>query len=128
MHGAVQIDGGNAIAMSVDDIVDGFGIGDIRGAFIVDDDIILFRPVGILINCELWSGRAIGSVFDGNFTMNARLNAFCEQKLLFAVVVAATADDEQDFERFDFCRGSAEAGDGTGEENEFLQHDMLGNT
>lgn len=128
MHGAVQIDGGNAIAMGIDDVVDRFGVGDVSGAFIVDHDIVLFRPVGILINRELRPRRAIGGVFDGDFTMNARLNAFCEQKLLFAVVVAATADDEQDFEWFDFCRASAKACDDTGEEHEFLQHDVIGLT
>ena len=128
MHGAVQIDSGNTIAMGVDDVIDRFGIGDVSGAFIVDHDIIFFCPVGILINGELRSSRAICRVFNGDLAVNARLNAFCEQKLLFAVVVAATADDEQDFEWFDFCCASAKACDGTGEENEFLQHNVIGIT
>jgi hypothetical protein len=54
--------------------------------------------------------------------MNARLNAFCEQVLLFCVIVAAATNDEKHFERFDFRLCESKVRKGAAEDKHFFDH------
>ena len=102
--------------MSVDNVVDDGGIRDIGGAFIVNHYIIGFGPIRICVDLKVGLRRLIIGVYDGDLGMNTRFKSLRKKGFLRGIVVAATANDEENFEGFDFRLGKAEASQGTTDE------------
>ena len=121
MHGAVEIDGGHALAVGGDDVFDEGGVFDIGGAFIVNDDVVSLGPFRIFVFFKAEAGAAIGGVKDVDGQVGACFQTGFEDFFLFGVIVAASADDEQGAQGFGdagaFSGAQAEA-DGGGEDGQ----------
>src|SRR6185437_8062181 len=52
VHGAMEVDPRNAIAMRLEHPFYNLGIGNVRAALIVDDEIIPFGIIGMTEDCE----------------------------------------------------------------------------
>jgi hypothetical protein len=122
MHAAVEIHRRFAVAMGFEDAVDVNRIGDVCGAFVVDDHIEVFGPIVGLVDWEGGFGGFVGIKSDIDDSVEAGLDAVFEQLSLGGVVMAATACDEENAELFAGCcrslsvgtwvEGKPEAGDG----------------
>ena len=116
MHGAVKVYGRESVAVGVDDVSNVGSIGDARGAFVMDNDVVVLGPLRILVDFE--DGLdGLGFVI-GHFNgyVEAGFEAFLQNFLLVSVVVAATASDDEDADRL--LLGSGKRGNQAGEERQ----------
>jgi hypothetical protein len=100
MHGTVEIDAWEALAMGVQDIFDVSGVGDIGSTLVVYDDVKVLIPVRIFVGSEDRLGLFVGESLvvdideiDGHDGVKTRLNAVLKDVFLREVIVAATAGD-----------------------------------
>ena len=99
----MQIHAGNARAVRCEDAFDDCRIIDVRRALVVDDDIVALGVIGVAVDRERRFG---GGSAGGNLGVDliddevgACFEAMLEDVLLFRVIVAATARDQQDSQR-----------------------------
>jgi hypothetical protein len=100
MHGAMEVYSGNAVAMRGED---GFDIGlfvDVGTAFVVDDEVVAFGVIRIAEDGERWLGGFVVGMDLIDDDVDSRFEAFFQDVFLFSIFVAATASDEEGFERF----------------------------
>jgi len=117
MHGTVEIDAWEALAMGVQDIFDVSGVGDIGSTLVVYDDVKALIPVRIFVGSEDRLGLFVGESLvvdideiDGHDGVKTRLNAVLKDVFLREVIVAATAGDNKDAEGCLLGEESGEAG------------------
>jgi hypothetical protein len=94
----------------------------VGSTLVVNHYIVSLCPVWVFVDSEMGLGRSVIGILDGDLAVDAGLDALGQYKLLFAIVVAATADDEEHFERFDFRLGKAEACEGTTDKEHGSDH------
>ena len=116
MHGAVEVHAGQAGHVRREDVLHHRGIGDVGGAFVVDDEIVALGVVGIGVGGKHGTRGFVGRVHVLDHNVGAGFEAVFENVLLRGVVVAATAGDEENAERFRRGRGGGESESGQGEE------------
>jgi len=97
VHGAVQVDAGDAHAVGRDDAVDRSGVADARGALVVDDEIVAFGIFGIFLGGQGRLHRGVGRVHLRDLDVEPFFEAVFEDVLLGRVVMATTAGDQEDF-------------------------------
>ena len=112
--------------MRVEDAGEDFFVVVSRSAFVMDNDIVSFRPVWIVIDGQ---GRIGGFVIRPDHIdlhVGAGLDPFGQDLVLIGVIVAATSGDEQRMERFFRC-GEWDAEGGNKEKWETAhEHDFGG--
>ena len=91
----MQDDGGQAFLVGAEDGLDDLQGVDVRGAFVVDDDVELLGPVGLVVGGILVLGGAVGVVGDGPLDVGLAGDAPGDGVFLVLVVVAAPAQDEE---------------------------------
>jgi hypothetical protein len=95
VHGTVKIYCRDAIFVSVHDVLhvgDVFAFG---GAFVMDDDIVSFRPICFFIKREPWGG---GLVFGQDYVhldIRAALDAISKDRGLSRIIMAATTKNKE---------------------------------
>ena len=99
MHGTMQVDGGNARLVCVQNVVNVRQLLHISGTFVVNDDVVSLRPVGVIVHVEASFGAFVGRVNERHFDHGSRFDSPLENFLLFGVVVTAPAGDEQCLDR-----------------------------
>ncbi len=91
----MEIDARDAVAMGPEDRLDGRLVIDVRPAFVVDDHIVTLGVIRVAKHRQLGAGAAIVNVDDVNLEIGPLFEAALEKVLLFGVIMAATARDEQ---------------------------------
>ena len=92
-------DGGCAVFVAVDDFLDVAEVLGVGEALVVDDDVVGFGPVGVVIEFDLAFASLAAFVDDGPVDVGFRSGGEGEGLGLKFVVVAASAGDEEGFER-----------------------------
>ena len=87
------------VAVRLEDAVDHFQVLDVGAAFVVDDHVETLGPVGLLVDGVEVLGARVGVVGDRPLDVGPGGDALGEDVLLFRVIVAAAADDEQGADR-----------------------------
>lgn len=100
VHGAVEIHGGDAVAVRRQHAGDDLRVGLGGRAFIVDDDVVALGIVRIAEDGQRRVGALVSRVQLVDNDVEPRLEALLEQVFLRGVVVAATAGDQQGAQRF----------------------------
>ena len=101
MHRAVDDDGVDSLAVGLSDFADVLWIVGVGKAFVVYDDIEAFGPVGFVIQIDRRAGSFSTFEYDRPFDSDrllfgGQLHGFG----LVVVVMAATACDNQNLDRF----------------------------
>ena len=123
VHRAVEVDGGNPFAVRVEDSLDVGAFLHVGRAFVVNDDIVTGRPILFFVAGEAGFGGTIGGIADVHDDMGPRFEARFEHILLLFIVVAATAGDQQRFERLGrFGRGGSAGRSGSGSQTQGGRH------
>src|SRR5437879_2023234 len=93
MHATVEVDARKAVAMRFKDSLNLEGIGNVRGAFIVDHQVIAFGVLRVTQNGQrrMSAGVIRVDLIDNN--IGAFLQAFLENVLLFGVIMTTTSGD-----------------------------------
>ncbi len=112
VHRAMEIYAGDTVAMGIEDAFDGFGIGNIGAAFVMDDDVVTFGVIGIAEDGERRMGAFVVGVDLIDDDVGAAFEALFEDVFLFGVFVAATAGDEQGADGFGGRCGESAGGNG----------------
>ena len=121
VHGAVEVDGGDGF-VGVEDVFEDVGVFVRGGAFVVDDDVVAFGPVGVFEDGEGRVGGFVASPDDIDADVGTFLDAFVEGFVLADVVVTAATGDEEGFEGAGFLGwvlfglGEEDGGEGEGGE------------
>ncbi len=102
VHGAVEVDGGFAIAVSFDNSRDVGALGDIGGTLVVKDDVEVFGPVVGGVNGEGGFGGFVRVDSDVDDGVEAGFDAVLKNLGLGGVVVATTSGDDEDAKGFGF--------------------------
>ena len=95
----MEVDGGNAVLVGVDDVLDEWDILHVGGAFVVDDHIVTLRPIFVLVGWELVSRPLVVSVHNVDHDVGTLLEARLQNVLLFSVFMTAAANDQKRLER-----------------------------
>jgi hypothetical protein len=111
VHRAVEIHAGNARAVRCEHAFDDLDVTDVRGALVVNHDVVAFRIIGVAENRKGRARVLVGGVGEIDFDVRALLQSGFEDILLLRVIVAAAAHHEEGLER----RGSLGGGQATGE-------------
>jgi hypothetical protein len=98
VHGAVEMDCGNGF-VNLKDILHDLQVFVGRGAFIVNDDVIAFRPIGIIVEWQRWIGGLVTCPHDIDTNVGTFLDPLVKNHVLLGVVVTATASDQKSLER-----------------------------
>jgi hypothetical protein len=101
VHPAVQDDGGQALLVRLEHGLDDLHRVDVGGALVVDDDVEVLGPVGLVIDGVLVLGGAVGVVGDRPLDVGLAGDSLGEDVFLALVVVAAPAEDQEGADRLD---------------------------
>src|SRR5688500_1792519 len=99
MHRAMEVYGGDFF-VRVQNVPDVLHLFYVRRTLVVNDDVITFGPVGLLINVEASFGGGVRGMDLVDLQVRARFESLLEQVLLLSVVMAASACDQQRSEWF----------------------------
>jgi len=99
MHRAVQVHRCHTLLVRLQNVLHIRHFLHVRGAFVVDDDIEPLRPIGLVVDLEPRLGGAVIGVDLHHFHIGPLLQAPLEDVLLFGVIVATAAGDEQGAQR-----------------------------
>src|SRR4051794_23136718 len=91
VHAAMQQNGGQAIAMGLQNTLDDGLVFHVGGTLVVDDDIEPCGPIGLFVNGIQVLGGRVGVVRNLDVDVRSRRNALGENVFLFLVVVATAA-------------------------------------
>jgi hypothetical protein len=101
MHGAVQHHRWDPrITMSRSNPFHKGFVTNCAETFVVHDDIEVLDPILLLVNGEAVGASSAALVEDGPAHVGALADTLADDGFLFGIIVAATAGDEQGFERF----------------------------
>ena len=106
VHCAVDVDCRHALAVDVEDPVDIFRVCYIGRTLVVNDEVIAFGPVVVLVDLETGICLFAWARSDGDYGIEPLFNDSLNDWPLKRVVVAASSVDEEDFKRLNFSRGS----------------------
>jgi len=105
---AMEGDSWDAIKMGFSDVLDPVDVRDLAGAFVVQDDIETFGPVGLVVDAEfVGAAFAVAFVDDGPGDVGASTDAFGEDFRLGGVIVTAAAGDEQSVDWLGGAKGNS---------------------
>lgn len=96
VHCAVQVYRRDAVAMRFEYAFDFSWVRDIRGAFVMNYQIVALCIIRIAEDCQGRFGAGIVGVNLSNHDVGAFLEAFLQNVFLFGVIVAAPAGNQQD--------------------------------
>ena len=99
MHAAVEVDTRQTVAMRLEHRLDLRRIADIRRTFIVDDEVIACGVISIPEDGQRRMGAGVVGVNLIDDDVRTLLDALLEDLLLFGVIVAAAAGNQQDPKR-----------------------------
>jgi len=115
VHAAVQQHGRQTVAVRLENPVDDLQILHAGTALVVNDHIIILRPIRLLVDRVQVLNTGVGIVGDGPHDIRTGGNPFGQNILLLRVVVAAAAEDQQRANRlagiFGACGAAGEAQD-----------------
>src|SRR5581483_2195317 len=99
VHRAVQVDARDAVAVRFEHAFDKRGIGDVRGAFVMNHEVV---AIGVIRMAQDGQRRMCAGIIGVDLIDDyicARFDALLEDVLLLRVVMAATAGNEQHTQR-----------------------------
>ena len=77
--------------MGIEDVFHHLEVFVSRGAFVVDDDIVTVRPVGVVVNRQWRIDAFVIGPPDIDLDIGPRLDAFVKSEMLALVIVTAAA-------------------------------------
>ena len=99
----MQVNGRDAIFMGVQDVFDIGEFHDIGRTFIVQNDVVTFGPIGIVIDVKTSLDGRIPCMDLGYFNHRACFDPPLQHILLLTIIVAASACDQKCLQRFRLC-------------------------
>jgi hypothetical protein len=106
VHGAMNYDCGHAGVVGRGDLAEVNLVGRVGETFVVDNDVVTFSPVGIVVEGNLRARSVAAFHYHGPINCRQFGHGVGELLGLERIIVAATPGDQQGAQRFWFCGGT----------------------